>query len=206
MLIPDVFNAPRLCRAGGKFFWVRKIDLEGFGIILNWLDDVLPGERTELPKLSDPESQKALESWSGIVLLVWIALREHGVTYEEAAGLYAFDPTGEDAEDPQTKRKAWEQFHLLNCLFGRRRTLQKDASEIGEDISKTWCGKGMAEMAQEYGIDRIGKLSLDQFEWLSSRGTADEATRWGDLAAVQAEFFARLPAIKAAMEVTPSTP
>ncbi len=206
MLIPDVFNAPRLCRAGGKFFWVRKIDLEGFGIILNWLDDVLPGERTELPKLGAPESQKALESWSGIVLLVWIALREHGVTYEEAAETYAVRESDINPEDETAKRQSWEQWHLINCLFGRRRTRQKDESDAGEDISKTWCGKGMAEMAHEYGIDRIGKLSLDQFEWLSSRGTADEATRWGDLAAVQAEFLARLPAIKAAMEVTPSTP
>ncbi len=130
---------------------------------------------------------------------MWLALREHGVTYEQAAADYAFREQGADMESEEAKRQAWEQFRLFDALYGRRRTFQPDETGSSDDVSRTWCGKGMAELAAEYGIEQVGKLSLDQFEWLSSQGTADEAARWGDLQKIQDDLPARVAAIQAAM-------
>ncbi len=211
MLIPDTVNAPRLCRAADRFFFVRKIDYEGWGILLNWLDDVLPGERKELPKVGDEASQKAINSWPGVVLLTWLALREHGVTYEEAASTYAFRAESVDLESEDGKRQLFESVHLFNCFFGRRRTAPKNAGLSGKDISELWCGKGMAELAIQYGIERIAKLTIDQISWLFSGGSLDEEFQWGDLQAIQDELPARIAAIEAAraasqLEIPPSTP
>src|ERR1017187_9399164 len=61
-------------------------------------------------------------------------LRDHGVTYEETAGVYAFRLEGADLEDEAAKKQLYEHIHLLNCLFGRRRTMKLDGE--GSDIAE----------------------------------------------------------------------
>ena len=160
MHLPEVFNAPRICYLGGRIYWCRALSIEGTATVLAWLDDVIPGrsERTSPPELGSEASQAALGSQGGKWLLTWLALREHGLSYEQAAEL----PIAEI-----------EYARLLTVLFAIRRTAQRDPMSEGRDIAETWCAAGVAELASQIGIEAVGRLSRDQFEWMMSGGTVD---------------------------------
>jgi hypothetical protein len=127
-------------------------------IILAWLDDVLPGraEREMPPAFGDEASQTAINSIPGQVLITWLALRDQGISYEQAAEFQAELP---------------ERIRLLDVLFHRRRTYKPSGE--ASDVAATWCGKDFASMVTELGIERVRALSLDQFEWLCSSGECD---------------------------------
>lgn len=158
MDLPSTLNAPRIVYLGGRAHFVRAISMEGMAIILAWLDDVLPGrdEREMPPRFADDASQAALKAPSGQVLLIWIALRHEGISFDQAARI--------DASEV-------EQIRLASVLFHRRRSMQP--SPTSADVGETWCGKGMASMVSQIGMDRVAALSLDQFEWLCSDGDCD---------------------------------
>lgn len=160
MDLPSTLNAPRMCALDNRIFWVRAMSLEGLGILLSWLDDVIPGRagREGPPAINSDEGSTALTSPSGNALLVWIALRDQGVSWDECGAL----------SDRATHE---ERFRLLDVLFAHRRTMQP--SEGARDISETWCGKGMASMVQAIGYKEALSLSMDQFEWLMSDGEVD---------------------------------
>lgn len=138
--------------------------------LLSWLDDVLPGrsERVMPPEFSSPEAQEALRSWPGRFLLSWLAVRDMGISYDDVS-LLAF-PDQNNPED--VERADLEHVRLLDVLFGSRRTATRAEGEK-RDISTTWCSEGMASLAREIGVEAMGKLSLDQFEWLMSGGEVD---------------------------------
>lgn len=167
--------------------------LMGMAIVMQWLDDVLPGraERKMPPKIGDEASQQALRSFPGQVLLTWLALREHGFTYAQAAVLVPHSP-----EDDDNDQRYIEHLRLLDVFFARRRTMTK--GEGGQDWSETWCEGSMAQLSFEYGLEELSSLTLDQYEWLTSRGKADEFAQY-DLQAAIDEMPARIAAIKAAM-------
>ena len=95
---------------------------------------------------------------NGQVLLTWLALRDQGFSYEDCAAL---DTT------------ELERVRLLQVLFAVRRTADPVPSETAGDIAGTWCAEGMAALARDIGIEAVGRLSRDQFEWLMSGGEAD---------------------------------
>jgi hypothetical protein len=158
MDLPSTLNAPRIVYLAGQAHFVRAISMEGMAIILAWLDDILPSrnEREMPPRFADEASQAALNAPSGQVLLIWLALRHEGVTFDQAARI--------DASDLERAR-------LNAVLFHRRRSLQ--ASPTSADVGETWCGKGLASMVSQIGMERLAALSLDQFEWLCSDGECD---------------------------------
>ncbi len=158
MDLPSTLGAPRICWLGGKVYWIRPIDLEGFAILLAWLDDVLPGreERTMPPLLSSPEAQERLAQTDGQVIIVWLALRHEGMTFAQALDLPV---------------SPLERSRLEHVLFSRRRT--RTDSPGGRDIAETWCGEGLASLAAQIGIERIRALTLDQHDWLASDGNVD---------------------------------
>ena len=204
MDIPTVFGAPRHCYIGGDVYWVRPMTIAALGTVMQWLDDVLPGraDRKMPPKIGDEASQKALRSFPGQVMQTWLALRDHGFTYAAAAALVPRSPDDDDNE-----RKAIEYVRLMEVFLSRRRTMDKSGG--GEDWSDSWLAKHSAELALAYGIKELGELTLDQYEWLISSGTADEFAQY-DVAAAQADLPARIAAIQAAiangtMESPPST-
>ncbi len=158
MDLPSTLGVPRIVYIGGRVFWVRPITLEAMAIILAWLDDVLPGraEREALPLFNDDASQEAIESPAGRILMLWLALRDHGVSYDEAVTM--------EIEDV-------ERVRLLDVLYNRRRSLQPSPTRT--DISETWCDKGFASMTNELGFAQVRSLTLDQFEWINSGGECD---------------------------------
>ncbi len=126
-------------------------------------------------------------------MLTWLALKDNGFSYAQAAELAPHPP-----DDNENEKKAIEHLRLLDVFMSRRRTMGK--SEGGEDWSETWLDEGMARLATEYGINEIAALTLDQFDWLCSGGNADAGEQY-DLKTIQENFYANtLPAIKAAME------
>lgn len=136
----------------------------GWADVVAWLDDMRPGraDRTSPPRLADDASQELLRTDAGRALLAWIAVRDEGVTYADAAALW------HQANDEERHR-------LLSVLMDRRRTLATDDDDrTGTDIGQIWCGKGMATLAQAIGIEAIGRLTLDQLEWLLSDGECDQ--------------------------------
>lgn len=159
MDLPSTLAAPRICYLAGRVYWVRPLSLEGLATILGWLDDVLPDrdKREMPPHLGAEESQAALMSPTGQILLVWLALRDQGITYNDAAMIDATEV---------------ERLRLINVLFARRRSMQIRDTGVG-DIAETWCGKGLASMVSQLGMDRVSSLTLDQFEWLCSDGECD---------------------------------
>ncbi len=160
MDLPSTLGVPRIVYLGGRVFWVRPITLEAMAIILAWLDDVLPGraEREALPMFDDEASNAALTSPLGQSILIWLALRDQEISFEDAKGIYA---ESSDIEHVQ----------FINVFFGRRRTRKK--SGIPSDVSETWCDKGFVSLVTELGFDQVRSLSLDQFEWLGSGGECD---------------------------------
>ncbi len=205
MDMPSVLGAPRHCYIGGEVYWVRPMTMSAMAIVMQWLDDVLPGraDRRMPPKIGDEASQKALGSFPGQVMLTWLALRNHGFSYSQAAGLVPHSP-----EDDENDSRHIEHLRVMDVFFARRRTMTK--GEGGEDWSETWFAKSMADMCLEYGIEQVSNLTLDQFEWLSSGGKADEYAQF-DLQAAADDLPRRLALIKEAMEngtmeVAPSTP
>jgi hypothetical protein len=165
MDFPSTMGAPRMCYShGGKRFWmVKPLSLEGHAILLQWLDDVLPGreERKIPPSPATPEALKALDSPTGRALMIWLALRDHGLNEEQAAQI---SDTLTDVD----------RYVFVRALQTRRRTaLPREAeteAEEGRDISETWCEKGMAELVRAIGLRETMALSLDQYEWLMRYG------------------------------------
>ena len=195
MDLPVTLGAPRHCYLDGEVYWVRPMTVLAMATVMQWLDDVLPGrsDRKMPLKIGDESSQRALQSFPGKVLLTYLALREHGFSYAQAAEIVPHSP-----EDDANERKAVEHLRLIDVFMSRRRTMVK--GEGGEDWSDTWLDEHYARLASEYGLAELGNLTLDQFEWLCSGGKADEGEQY-DLATIQADFNANtLPKIKAAME------
>lgn len=205
MDLPSVLGAPRHCYIGDNIYWVRPMTVLGMATVMQWLDDVLPGraDRKMPPKIGDEASQDALKKFPGLCMLASLALAPHGFSYAQAAVIVPHSP-----EDDENELK-WKQFLRLHDIFmSRRRTMKK--SEGGEDWSQTWLDEQYARLASEYGLEALGNLTLDQFEWLCSGGKADENEQF-DLEARLAEWRANeLPLVLAAaeagtMEVMPST-
>jgi hypothetical protein len=160
MDLPSTLNPGRICYLAGTVHFVRALSLDGMACILAWLDDIIPNrsDRTFPPELGSEAAQAALNSAHGQVLLTWLALRDSGLSYADCAAL---DTT------------ELERVRLLQVLFGGRRTADP-APPGGTDVSQTWTGEAFASLAREIGIDAVGRLSRDQFEFLLSGGTADE--------------------------------
>lgn len=152
MDIVSTFNPPRLVQLAGKPYWVRALTLADFACILAWLDDVTPGraDRKMPPEFGSEESQRALESAHGRALLVWLALRDQGVSYAEAADI-AIDVS------------EIEGIYLERVLFGRRRTMKPGPP--GEDIGVGWWGPVVASFIEAgISVDAIAGWTLDQLE------------------------------------------
>ncbi len=192
MDIPTVLGAPRLCYIRRVAYLVRPMTMMSLGIIMQWLDDRAPGraERKMPPKIGDEESQKALCSFPGQVMMVWLALREHGISYAEAATIVPHSP-----EDDGDEEKAIEYIRVQEVFMARRRTMGK--IEGGQDWSETWLEGNAAKFAAEYGLEELGNLTLDQYDWLCSAGKADEWNQYDIQAAVD-DLPARIAAIEAA--------
>src|SRR6185312_6445732 len=92
-----LFRSARLCYLAGRPYWVRPLDLDGWGTLFGWLDDVLEGQddRKGYPPFGSAEAQAALSSDAGLALLAWLGLRGSGVDYEGAVRLVL---AAEDAE------------------------------------------------------------------------------------------------------------
>lgn len=161
MHLPETLNAARICYVAGRVYFVRALSLDGMATVLAWLDDVLPGraDRTGPPELCSEPAQAALNSAHGQVLLTYLALREHGLSYDQCVGLETTD---------------MERVRLLSVLFATRRTGEPAPAETGSDVAATWLAEGVATLAREIGLEAVGRLSRDQFEFLMSGGTADE--------------------------------
>ena len=158
MYLPETLGARRICYLAGRPYWVRPIDMGGIADVLAWLEDMVPGEREGPPAIGDPESRAALDSVPGEVLMAWIGLRDQGVGYEEAAGLWL-------------RADEEERARFLRSLFHRRPTLQLSAG--GEDSGRMWCGEGIAQAMADMGVDAFRSLTLDQLEFLNSGGKCD---------------------------------
>ncbi len=184
MDFPSTVGAARICYAGQRFYMVKPLSLEGHAIILQWLDDVIPGreERKFPPDLGSDEAQAALQSPTGKALMIWLALRDHGIGENEAA----------EISDGLTDL---ERYVFIRALQTRRRTAPEATGE-GKDIAQTWCSAGLAKLVREIGYRETLSLSMDQFEWLMKDGELegeDPTYSTESLAEVQAEFQASLP-------------
>ncbi len=205
MDLPTTLGAPRHCYINGNVYWVRPMTLEAMAIVMQWLDDVLPGrsERKMPPKIGDEASQAALRSFPGQVMLTWLALRENGFSYADAAATVPHSP-----EDDDNDQKAVEYIRVIDVFLARRRTMDKIEGG-GSDWSETWLESNAAKFAVKYGLKELADLTLDQYEWLCSGGKADEFAQYDVQAAVD-DLPARIAAIEAArangmMEAEPST-
>lgn len=146
----------------GEVFWLRAISQEDFAILVAWLDDVLPGkESRELPpKLSDEESQKALDSPMGWSVQAWAALRHVGVTYDKACSLIL------GASDDEKRR--------FSTVFYRKRPTYKPSGQ-GTDIGEAWWGPQVANLSERgLSVGQIGAMTLDQVDMLFSGGGENE--------------------------------
>lgn len=164
MDIVATFAPPRLCYLAGKPHWVRPMPIEGFATLIAWIDDVSPGraDRKAPPLLNAPESQAAIESTHGFVLLVWLALRDQGVGYAAAAALAM-------ACDEH------ERARLYDVLFARRRYADRSGL-AGEDLAASWWGPGIMAMSKRVTmlVNTIGKLTLDQLDCYTTEGAPCE--------------------------------
>jgi hypothetical protein len=167
VLLPDLFAAPRICLLDDQLLWIKPLDGEGWGILLGWLDDFIPGkdERPGLPRFDSPEAQALLLEPHGQALLAWLALRRLGYSYVAASTLW------EKAEPLQRAK-------VRNVLFSHRKTFEPPETPDDSDISQCWASKGMAALAREIGLEELGRLSLDQIAWLLSGGELDADPRY----------------------------
>lgn len=196
MDFPSTMGAPRICYSheGSRFWMVKPLSLEGHAILLQWLDDVVPGreERKMPPSPSSPEATEALKSKTGKALMIWLALRDHGVNEE---GAFAISENLTEAE----------RYLFVRALQTRRRTaLPGEPSRESKGIEATWCEKGVAELVRAIGLDAVKSLSIDQYEWLMQGGELEgENPEFNPeaLAERNARFHAEeLPRILAAMK------
>ncbi len=163
---------PRLCQLDGETYWVRPLRLGDYALILAWLDDVLPGkpERTTPPLLGAEESRRALSGPKGWHLLVWLGLRNEGVSWNEA---YAIALEAAD----------YERIAFCEAIYARRRTWKPGPGS--QDLGAVWAGPIFAGthesegMCQRLGmtLDDIAALTLDQVDCLQSCGCPDEDPR-----------------------------
>jgi hypothetical protein len=198
MDFPSAVAAPRICYAGERFFMVRPLSFEGHAIVLQWLDDVIPGreERKLPPAISSDEAQAALQSPTGKALMIWLALRDHGVGENEAA----------EISDGLSEV---ERYVFIRALQTRRRTRQPAENTIDiepGDIAETWCSSGLAKLVEKLGLDAF-KLTIDQYEWLMADGNlegenpAESPEKLGEIqAAMEAKWGEKLAALKIASE------
>ena len=164
MDFPSTFNARRLVYLCGKPFWVRAFAAQAWADLLAWLDDVIPGraDRELPPELGGPEAQGWLESDDGRAIVLWLALRDdEDMAYETAAEM-------------SRDLRPGEYNRLIGILTARRRTARPGLEGASRDLAETWCGEGLAELGTAIGLEAMGRLSLDQIEWLQSGGKCDE--------------------------------
>lgn len=203
MDFPSTMGAPRICYShGGSRFWmVKPLSLEGHAILLQWLDDVLPGreERKLPPSPSTPEALAALDSPTGRAIMIWLALRDHGLNEEEAA----------QVSDTLTDV---DRYVFMRALQTRRRTLlprqPETEAEEGRDISETWCEEGIAKLVKTIGLKETISLSMDQYEWLMRDGDLEmenPAESPEALGKIQADMMAKWGPQLAALNITPDT-
>lgn len=164
MDIISTFNPPRLVQLAGETFWVRGFGVEDHAAFIAWLDDVVPGqaERKTPVSLESPEAQAAMNSPMGWAVLVWIALRHLGVSYEQAESLSL------QASEP-------EKLRFLTVIYRRRGTLPEQITN-GKDVSKSWWGPTIVGLVEHYhlSLDQIGRMTLDQIECISTDGAPYE--------------------------------
>lgn len=157
---------PRICPLNSETYWIRPLSLASYAIILQWLDDTIPGkaERKTPPLLGDDKSQAALSSTKGWELLVWLSLRSDGTTWDKAV-------------DIARKSSLYERLWFHDVIFTRRRT--KQARPGGEDLAEAWWGPMIASMCERFGmtLDEVAALTLDQLECLNSDGLESEDPR-----------------------------
>jgi hypothetical protein len=144
---------------------VRALTAGGWAHLLQWLDDVVPGQddRKGPPRFDAADSQQALASPEGQVLELWLALEDQGVSYEAATELWK-------------ESVAAERNHVHRVLFAHRRTAEPVTEPVAEtegDISETWCSKGLAGLAQTIGLEELSRYTLDQLEWMMRSGEGD---------------------------------
>jgi hypothetical protein len=166
--LPQVFGGRRLCFIAGKPYMVRGLSGEGWSHLLAVFDDQIPGaeSRKHPPHFGSPECQEWLRTPEGEVLKIWLALQEFGIDYQQAEKLWI------DASRDECSR-------LHSVLFAGRRTerirreLEVD-TDVGKDISETWCGNALAELARTISIEQLGRYTLAQIEWILSCGLSDQ--------------------------------
>ncbi len=196
---------PRLCQLDGETYWVKPLSLGDYALILAWLDDVLPGkpERTTPPLLGSEESQAALSSAKGWELLVWLALRADGTTWNEACAIAR--------ETTEVERIVFRE-----AIYARRRTWLPGVG--GEDLGAVWAGPIFAGGPEHVGmcerlsmsLEEIGRLTLDQIDCLNGMGVPgedprrvshEELARFDALARANREAKEREPAKPTGFEV-----
>ncbi len=158
MDFPSTARAPRYCQIGPKIYFVEPMSLYKHATLLQWLDDVIPGrdERDMPPNIKSQEAEDALASPTGQTLLIWLALKDHGVDFNQAG----------EISDVITDI---ERYVLTRALMTARRATQ-DPNPNGKSLSQTWCGKGMARLIRDIGYHETMALTMDQFEWLIKDG------------------------------------
>lgn len=178
MDLVSAFAAPRLVELAGESFWIRPYCYDDLALILAWLDDVVPGrgDRKMPPSFSSPESQAALDSTNGRMILTWAALRHHRVSYPRACTL-ALECGPEE----------WLRFSEV--VFWRRRTTKISPHQDKQDLAERWIGPSLVILAEQYhmSIDDIRGMTLDQLDCFASDGAAQE-----DPSIPSAEFMAEL--------------
>ena len=164
MDIVSTFNPPRMVMLAGETFWIRAISQEDYAILVAWLDDVLPGaaDRTMPPKLTDEESQKAINSAMGWTVLAWAALRHVGVSYKTASKLIL-------------QASEVEKARFTTVLFHKRPTYQSNGE--GSDLGEAWWGPSVAYLSREHSLSvpQIAAMTLDQVDMLIHNGLENES-------------------------------
>jgi hypothetical protein len=148
------------------------------------------------PSPSSPEALEALGSPTGKALMIWLALRDHGVSEAEA---------GEISDGLSEV----ERFIFQRALQTRRRTLlpREAETEADEDkgIEDTWCAGGMWKLVEKLGLDAF-KLTLDQYEWMLREGDIEEENpnyAPEKLSEIQANMMAKWGDKLAALQIAP---
>lgn len=190
MDIVSAFAAPRPVTLGGATHWVRPLSLDALATVYAWLDVRAPGRegRTTPPCLAD--HRDLLDSGEGLWLLVWLALRDSGVTWLGAGPIVA-------GMSPE------EYPPLMDALFARRRTMAVPADGAeGEDLARVWWGPAMKRLAEMLGgVANVGSLTLDQLDLLVSKdGCEDESPFRRRLTPAQVEELCRQARARKAAE------
>jgi hypothetical protein len=172
MDFPSTVGAPRMAYShDGKRFWmIKPLSLWGYGVILRWLDDAVPGQdkRVLPPLMGSLEAQEALLSPTGSALMIWLALHDRGTSEEEAAAI--------SASLTDVERYTW-----LRALQTQRRTAPKKDPEKNEeleekpkDLSEIWFGEDFARLVLKLGTDQVFALTIDQYQWLVKEGQDED--------------------------------